>query len=383
MCACASRWPQKYQVPHPNVFTYDCIRVTEASRLDILRRTLRDEAWCVDHIHLKNVRVCMFHVNMSNTHGSFELLPPERDPIFLEWLVASLLPDYAPMSVDSDEEGARLLIRKRVLRLSLITPADIPADVYARYTAAVEAARVHGSQESSGVGSAAATPDRAPLAQFARAAEREERASARRRRVEEELLAAEAVAKAVHQKPPTWAEHAQLLERIAEMEIKLAAQTARHAMELEEWRTKCAQMEEAARRAEAEKTLVPGPTPLTMQWLLKQDDPTTRAYVGLPKQGLTILLYLLEACHFSEAVGFDLPWQDMVFLTLHWLKIDPLFVVLQNSFGLSSACTVHDVRHAPAYGCVDLAVHPRVPREARGPHRGAAGGGIPPRQDGR
>ena len=114
---------------------------------------------------------------------------------------------------------------------------------------------------------------------------------------------------------------------VGELEAKLAR-------DAEEFRHELAAMKSSLR-------------PITATWLCAQNDKTIRAYTGLPAQGIEVLFVTLERADFPSTVArFKLGWKEMVLLTLHWLKVDPTFVVLMHSFGMKSTSSVHDVIYA-------------------------------------
>ena len=120
---------------NPKGFDPEAPLMTEVARRSLLSRTLRDERWVESRVaSITNVRMCIGHIDPEAK--TFEILPPERDPIFLEWLFSSLNPDYVQGAPTKDEERARLLIRERVMRSNLVPLARIPPSLVERYEAA-------------------------------------------------------------------------------------------------------------------------------------------------------------------------------------------------------------------------------------------------------
>jgi len=95
---------------HPKKWNAEYTFMTEACRRKLLVATLRDSSWCADHFNKANVRVCFQHVDQDA--NTFTIVPPERDPIYLDWLFRSLHPQYKSELPKSEEEVARLRIRE-------------------------------------------------------------------------------------------------------------------------------------------------------------------------------------------------------------------------------------------------------------------------------
>lgn len=149
-------------------------------------------------------------------------------------------------------------------------------------------------------------------------------------------------------------ENLELKRRLEEMDRSASAHATRMTaleQELEELKIKHGSLQEVLMKTK-ETCQVPR---FTMEWLLQQDDDTSRAFLGLPKDGVEGLLTFALNLGFPQTMKkFQTPWQDMIFLTLHWLKVDPGFRVLTYTCGIPSLSTVHAIVHATLYALKPL-----------------------------
>lgn len=317
------------------------IVMTERDRRIILEATMRDDGWSSEHVHT-SVRLCKDHVDPTTT--DFALLPPYKDPIFRQWFFSTLAPGYVQEQPRSDEDKARWQLRDTYLRNGLV--GDYPDEI--RQFALAPQSLYHDSPPRATTAAASSSPSSSSSspAQLALAnAAREERRANRRRRTQSpevtQPMAMEMDAPAEPQLDPLAVAHIQKLMKEYERQLSdRDRQLQKQQAELDKSTTLLEEMR-----------LCPRPA-LSMDWLLEQENEVIRGHVGLPKTGLLLLLRLCENFNLAAALHkFDMRWQDMVLLTLYWLKIDPTFAVLCSTFNISSLSTVHD-RVYGTLGCL-------------------------------
>jgi hypothetical protein len=271
----------------------------------------RDDKWINRVQHNKSrVRVCTSHLDPSSQR--IRVLPAHEDPTFLRCAADPLLCDTLFVDALCADRLSAELLRKGLLSPSTAATLHSRANISpAASSSLMPAATVPAAPDTS---TTAATPTagdpattdpasspflpRYPPESLARAARADARA-----RVAREASAAEVAAQATLANIPDSTRRTNVSQSSIDKLVsdRDAAIKVSESL-LDDLKALRAQVDEMRAQLDVEKGKVENLT-FGFDWLLVRDDDCVRAHVGLPREGLLILMNLLQLQNFPALLG--------------------------------------------------------------------------------